>query len=156
MQLLSFVHSLPSSGGPPPSPGWQVSPKPEIGIGKISVKVLVVDDNEDAVVLLAKLLGVFGHDARFSTSGIDALEVGAVFEPDVVVLDLGMPGMDGIETARRLKQEPWGERAILIALTGWGQPEDLERTRAAGFDAHLVKPLEIDRLLDLLKKQEPM
>lgn len=106
--------------------------------------------------MLAKLLGVFGHEAHYSTSGFDALEAGAAFEPEVVVLDLGMPGMDGIETARRLKQEPWGKSVQLIALTGWGQPEDLQRTRAAGFDAHLVKPLEIDRLLDLLKKQEPM
>ena len=116
----------------------------------------MVDDNEDAVLMLAKLLGLFGHEARYSTSGADALEAGADFEPDVVVLDLGMPGMDGLETARRLKQEPWGKGVMLIALTGWGQPEDLQRTRAAGFDAHLVKPLEIDRLLDLLKNRETM
>ncbi len=119
------------------------------------MRILVVDDNEDAVVFLAKLLAIYGYEVRHTTSGADALQVGAAFEPQTVVLDLGMPGMDGFETARRLKQEPWGEGIRIIALTGWGQPEDLQRTRTAGFDAHLVKPLEIERLLALLKSQEP-
>jgi len=113
-------------------------------------RILVVDDNEDAVFMLEKILTNFGYAARSSTSGAQALEVGAEFEPDAVVLDLGMPGMDGFETARRLRLEHWGEDVLLIALTGWGQPEDIRRTREAGFQAHLVKPLELDHLLALL------
>jgi CheY-like chemotaxis protein len=116
-------------------------------------RLLLVDDNEDAVVMLARLLVHHGHDARACTSGADALAMGADFEPDTVILDLGMPGMDGFETAARLKQQPWGNSVFLIALTGWGRDDDVHRTRSAGFDQHLVKPLEIDRLIDLLAKR---
>jgi CheY-like chemotaxis protein len=111
-----------------------------------------VDDNEDAVVLLAKLLEHYGHDARSCTSGADALALGAEFAPDVVILDLGMPGLNGFETAERLRNEPWGKTVQLVALTGWGQPEDVRQTLAAGFHSHLVKPLNIERLLDLLDR----
>jgi CheY-like chemotaxis protein len=117
------------------------------------LRVLAVDDNEDAVVMLGKLLSHMGHDARSCTSGEEALQVGAEFEPDAVILDLGMPGMDGFETAARLKQEPWGKSVLLIALTGWGRDDDIRRTLAAGFDEHMVKPLEIDRLIDLLAQR---
>ena len=116
------------------------------------LRVLVVDDNEDAVVLLGRLLRLRGHDARCCTSGAEALTAGAEFKPDVVILDLGMPGLNGFETAERLKQEPWGSTVQLIALTGWGQPDDVRRTLAAGFHTHFVKPLAIDRLLNLLEK----
>jgi len=116
-------------------------------------RILIVDDNEDAVFMLEKLMTALGYAARSSTSGSQALEVGAEFEPDAVVLDLGMPGMDGFETARRIRQEAWGEDVMLIALTGWGQPEDFRRTREAGFHAHLVKPLELDQLLSLLTRR---
>jgi CheY-like chemotaxis protein len=117
------------------------------------LRILAVDDNEDAVVMLAKLLRYYGHDARCCTSGAQALKMGHDFEPDAVVLDLGMPGMDGFETAERLKQQSWGKSVFLIALTGWGRDDDVRRTLAAGFDEHLVKPLEIDRLIDLLAQR---
>ena len=101
---------------------------------------------------LANLLGLLGFDTRAATSGADALREGPRFAPDVVLLDLGMPEMDGFETAARLRREAWGARALLVALTGWGQPEDMRRTPEAGFAAHLVKPLELPRLLELLEK----
>ena len=117
------------------------------------LRVLAVDDNEDAVFMLGKLLGLYGHDARSCTSGEEALRIGADFKPDAVILDLGMPGMDGFETAARLKQQPWGKSVFLIALTGWGREHDINRTLAAGFDRHLVKPLDIDTLIDLLAQR---
>lgn len=116
------------------------------------LRILAVDDNEDAVVLLAKLLEHHGHDARACTSGADALALGAEFAPDVVILDLGMPGLNGFETADKLRKEPWGKTVQLVPLTGWGQPEDIRQTLAAGFHSHLVKPLSIERLLDLLDR----
>lgn len=119
----------------------------------LRLRILAVDDNEDAVVMLTKLLVHHGHDAKSCTSGAQALKLGPVFEPDAVILDLGMPGMDGFETAARLKQQPWGKTVLLIALTGWGRDDDVRRTHAAGFDEHLVKPLEIDRLMDLLARR---
>jgi len=103
--------------------------------------------------MLAKLLAYYGHDARCCTSGPQALAIGRDFEPDAVILDLGMPGMDGFETAARLKEQTWGKSIFLIALTGWGREDDVRRTLAAGFDEHLVKPLEIDRLIDLLARR---
>jgi len=117
------------------------------------LRILAVDDNEDAVVMLAKLLGHYGHDARCCTSGPQALAIGRDFKPDAVILDLGMPGMDGFETAARLKEQTWGKSIFLIALTGWGREDDVRRTLAAGFDEHLVKPLEIDELIDLLAQR---
>jgi len=110
-------------------------------------RVLIADDNLDAAEVLSSLLGVLGHDVRVAHDGAEALRVGRAFEPEVILLDLGMPVMDGLETARRMRQEPWGQRATLVAVTGWGQQRDRERTAEAGFDAHLVKPLtELDLL----------
>ena len=104
-------------------------------------RILVADDNTDAVESLALLLHLAGHDVRVAHDGVETLAVGNQFEPEVVLLDLGMPKMDGYETARRLRQESWGQHAMLVALTGWGQQRDRERTAEAGFDAHLVKPI---------------
>jgi signal transduction histidine kinase/ActR/RegA family two-component response regulator len=104
-------------------------------------RILVADDNTDAVESLALLLHLAGHDVRVAHDGVETLAVGHQFEPEVVLLDLGMPRMDGYETARRLRQESWGQHAMLVALTGWGQQRDRERTAEAGFDAHLVKPI---------------
>jgi len=116
------------------------------------LRVLLVDDNEDAVRSLEKLLSVLGYDALATTSGREALAQGAAFGPDVVLLDLGMPEMDGFETAAAMRLEQWGRAVRIIALTGWGQQEDFRRTREAGFAAHLVKPLKTYDLLQLLQK----
>ena len=105
-------------------------------------RLLVVDDNQDAADSLAMLLKLQGHEVRVAHSGPAALEITKGYSPDVVFLDLGMPGMDGYEVARRLRQQPGLEKIVLAALTGWGQQEDRRRTADAGFDHHLVKPPE--------------
>jgi PAS domain S-box-containing protein len=113
-------------------------------------RILVADDNKDAVTTLALLLKLLGHETRTANDGIEALEVAHQFRPDVVLLDIGMPRLNGYDTARRLRQEPWGRELLLVALTGWGQESDRLKSSSAGFDLHLVKPVnvaEIQRLL---------
>ena len=109
-------------------------------VSKSGHRVLVVDDNKDAARSLAMLLGHQGHEVRIAHSGPAALETIEGDVPDVVFLDIGMPGMDGYEVARRIRQRPDLENMVLAALTGWGQQEDRRRTAEAGFDHHLVKP----------------
>ncbi|HET9930144.1 MAG TPA: ATP-binding protein [Polyangiaceae bacterium] len=109
-------------------------------------RILVVDDNEDAAELLGYLLGTLGHTVCVANNGLNALERAAAFAPEVAVVDLGLPLMDGYELAGRLREVCKDEGLRLIALTGYGQPEDRARTRAAGFDAHLVKPVEVAEL----------
>jgi PAS domain S-box-containing protein len=114
-------------------------------------KVLVVDDNADAATSLAMLLELRGHRVRVAFDGLTGVAVGAEFRPDAIVLDLGMPDVDGYETARRIRREPWGQTAVLIAQTGWGQDADRLRSTASGFDHHLVKPADVtalERLFD--------
>ena len=123
------------------------------GTTKQSLRILLVDDNEDAVRSLEKLLTALGYDARATTSGEGALAEGASFEPDVILLDLGMPEMDGFETAAAIRAQAWGRDVRVIALTGWGQQEDFRRTREAGFAAHLVKPLKTYDLLQILQNR---
>ncbi|WP_439627070.1 PAS domain S-box protein [Gemmata sp.] len=105
-------------------------------------RLLIVDDNRDAADSLAVLLELQGHEVRVAHNGPAALEVTKGYRPDVVFLDIGMPGMDGYEVARRLRQQPGLENVVLAALTGWGQKEDRRRTADAGFNHHLVKPPE--------------
>ena len=109
-------------------------------------RVLVVDDNVDAANSLAMLLGVEGHEAQVAYGSREALERIESFQPDVALLDIGLPEINGYELAQRLRVLPQLEGLRLIALTGYGQPEDHERTRAAGFDDHLVKPVDTSTL----------
>jgi two-component system CheB/CheR fusion protein len=118
-------------------------------------RVLVVDDNRDAAESLAALLRIQGHDVRVAGDGPKALASAEEDPPEVVFLDLGMPGMDGYEVARRMREGPTLRQAILVALTGWGQDEDRRRTRAAGFDHHLVKPADPEALEGLLAGPAP-
>jgi signal transduction histidine kinase/ActR/RegA family two-component response regulator len=111
-------------------------------MARLSVRrILVADDNRDAADALSLQLRLAGHDVRTAYDGVDAVAVGDSFEPQVVFLDLGMPRLDGYETARRIRGRVWGSTARVIALTGWGQQQDRHRTADAGFDAHLVKPV---------------
>jgi CheY-like chemotaxis protein len=110
-------------------------------------RVLVVDDNEDAVAMLAELLRTAGHHVREAYDGPTALEVARDFRPEVAVLDLGLPAMDGYELATRLRRQMNGTSPVLIALSGYGQDSDRARSEAAGFALHLVKPLETTELL---------
>ena len=115
-----------------------------------SLRVLVVDDNIDAADTLAALLEMSGHTTRVANDGDQAIKMAQVFQPQVVFLDIGLPGMNGYEVARRLRQLPAMERAILVALTGWGTREDRERSTAAGFDHHLTKPADMNTVETLL------
>ena len=109
-------------------------------------RIVLADDNEDAVVALEMLLKTWGYEVRTAADGGEAIEAVQAFAPKVVLLDLGMPRVDGYEAARRIRQRQDGHDIVLIALTGWGQPQDRIRTREAGFDAHLVKPVSDDEL----------
>jgi PAS domain S-box-containing protein len=113
-------------------------------------RVLVVDDNQQAAEVLGMLLNALGNDVRIAYDGLAAIDVAAEFRPDVVLLDIGMPKLNGYDTARRLREHPWGQNMVLAALTGWGQEEDQRRTKEAGFDYHFVKPVEPAALRKLL------
>ncbi|MGE0161052.1 MAG: ATP-binding protein [Gemmatimonadales bacterium] len=113
-------------------------------------RILVVDDNRDAAESLGTLLELLGADVCVAYSGVEALEAFSTYEPAVVLLDIGMPDMDGHEVARRIRQEPGARKVTLIALTGWGQEQDRRRSESAGFDYHLVKPADLQVLESLL------
>jgi signal transduction histidine kinase len=113
-------------------------------------RILIVDDSRDGGESLAMLLRILGAEVALAHSGRVALECVDSFKPDVVLLDIGMPGMDGYEVARRIRANPENRQISLIALTGWGQDEDRKRSVAAGFNHHLVKPADIDQLRQLL------
>jgi PAS domain S-box-containing protein len=115
-------------------------------------RLLIVDDNEDAANSLAVLLRLQGHMVQVVHNGPDAIFAAAEFRPDAILLDIGMPGMDGYEVARQIRQRSELAGVVIAALTGWGQEEDRRRTKAAGFDYHLVKPLDPKALDDLLAK----
>jgi CheY-like chemotaxis protein len=104
-------------------------------------RVLVADDNQDAAEALSLQLQFGGHEVRVAHDGTEALEIAQSFQPDVMLLDLGMPKMDGYAVARAIRLLPWGQRVTLIAVTGWGQQQDRRKTAEAGFDEHLVKPV---------------
>lgn len=113
-------------------------------------RILVVDDNKDAATSLVLLLRIMGNETETAHDGLEALAVAASFRPDVMLLDIGMPKLNGYEVCRRIRQQAWGKGMVLFALTGWGQEGDQRRSRAAGFDAHLVKPVDPSALEELL------
>lgn len=113
-------------------------------------RILIVDDNRDAADSLAIWLEIKGNETRVAYNGLEALEISAVFRPDVLVLDVGMPRLDGLETCRRIRREPWGERVVVIACTGWGNENDRRTSKEAGFDFHMVKPVDAAELEKLL------
>jgi PAS domain S-box-containing protein len=118
--------------------------------GNASHRILIADDNEDAAASLSMMLNMMGNDTRTASDGIAALKIGAAFEPEVVLLDIGMPKMNGYDAARRIRSEPWGAHLVLVALTGRSQDEDRRMSHEAGFDFHLVKPVEPAALEKLL------
>lgn len=113
-------------------------------------RVLVVDDNEDAAELLAAAVEAMGHETRIAHDGATALDLAASFQPQVAVLDIGLPGMDGHELARRLRAR--GSLPRLIALTGYGQERDKQESSSAGFELHIVKPVDLQHLSASIEK----
>ena len=115
--------------------------------------ILIADDNQDALESLALMLRMEGHEVHCASDGEEALLLAGQRRPEIVVLDVGMPKLDGCEVARRIRAETWGRDAVLVALTGWGQEIDRRRSREAGFDMHLVKPVDPATLCDMLVTQ---
>ena len=110
----------------------------------------MVDDNKDSADSLGMLLRLKGNDIRTAYDGLEAVEVAETFHPELVLLDIGLPKLNGYDVARRIRQQPWGRDVILVALTGWGQDEDRRRSQEAGFNFHIVKPVELSALENLL------
>jgi CheY-like chemotaxis protein len=119
-------------------------------VGGPRCKVLVADDNADAAHTLALILKMSGYDVQLAISGTEALAVARREQPDAMFLDIGMPDMSGYEVAASVRREPWGEHVLLVAVTGWGQPNDKEKSKAAGFNHHLTKPVDLDHVEQLL------
>jgi CheY-like chemotaxis protein len=122
----------------------------DIGHG---LRILLVDDNEDASSSMAELLTLCGHDVRIAGDGVKALETAAQFVPQLVLSDIGLPGMDGYQLAPALRRLAGSRPMVLAALTGYGQPMDRERALTAGFDHHLTKPLQAEILLRFVDAQ---
>jgi PAS domain S-box-containing protein len=113
-------------------------------------RILVVDDNADSAASLAMLLKIHGNDTQVASDGAEAFAKASDYKPDVIILDIGMPGMNGYETCKLIRSEDWGKDVLVIAMTGWGQDEDRRRSAEAGFDFHMVKPIDHSKLLALL------
>ena len=120
------------------------------GHNDAALRILVVDDNQDSASSMTLLLELQGHAVWVANSGQEALDAATARNPDVILLDIGMPGMNGYEVARSLRSQPAFAQTLLVAITGYGRASDLEQTRAAGFDHHLVKPIDYDKLQSLL------
>jgi CheY-like chemotaxis protein len=113
-------------------------------------RILVVDDDHDSAESLAMLIQLMGHDVRAAHNGLAAVDLAEAFRPDLIVLDIGMPGLDGYEVCRRIRQHSWGQETVIAALTGWSRDEDRDRSEQAGFDHFLVKPVDPKALEDLI------
>jgi two-component system CheB/CheR fusion protein len=148
-QGSEFIVRLPLA--PPALLSEPVAPKP---VGEAALtkprRVLVVDDNEDQVRSLVKLLKLFGHEVASAHDGPSAVETAAAFAPDLALVDIGLPQMNGYEVARRIRENPALQHVMLVAQTGWGQDEERRRSKEAGFDRHLVKPVDINTVQELL------
>jgi CheY-like chemotaxis protein len=145
-QGSEFIVRLPAlSPAGAPIPRVETAKQP-----KHTLRVLVVDDNRDSADMLVMLLQIFGHEAQAAYSGQTALEAAVEYQPDVVLLDIGLPDMNGHEVAEHLRQQPQTKDIRLIAITGYGQDSDRQRSKEAGFDRHLVKPVNPQELQELL------
>jgi CheY-like chemotaxis protein len=144
-----FIVRLPVVHVPNPQDS-QVDGEP--AKAQVRRRILVVDDNRDSADSLAMMLKLLGHEVATAHDGLQAVEMVGTFQPDVALLDLGMPKLNGYDAARRIRAK-WGNNSpVLIALTGWGQEEDRRRSQEAGFDYHLTKPVELAALEELLAK----
>jgi signal transduction histidine kinase/CheY-like chemotaxis protein len=146
-----FVVRLPVAGAraadaPEDAPAEEAPPA--------RTRALIADDNLDSAASLAKILELMGNEVRTAHDGLEAVAAAADFRPALILLDIGMPNLNGYEACRRIREQPGGREALIVALTGWGQEEDKRRSQEAGFDQHLVKPLEIASLERLLAAAE--
>ena len=147
-----FVIRLPASGANTPLPSAVPS---TATLAPRDRKVLIIDDNADAAQSLSELLQESGLSCASALDGPSGLDAVASFAPDTILIDLGLPGLDGYEVARRIRGLPEGDRYLAIAITGYGRDRDRERSAEAGFDAHLVKPVDLEQLLTILRTMGP-
>lgn len=134
------------------------APSPSVKNSPQRFRILVVDDNHDSALSLAMMLSIMGHETRTAHDGESAVSTAESFLPEVVLLDIGLPKLNGYEVAQRIRENAWGKSMFLIAVTGWGQEEDRQRSSEVGLNVHMVKPVEpaaLERLLaDLPNKQD--
>jgi CheY-like chemotaxis protein len=116
-------------------------------------RILVVDDERDNAMTMAMLLQAYGHSPEVAHDGLQACERAAALQPEIILLDLGLPDLSGYDVCRRIRLQPWTTQPYIVALTGWSHEADRERTREAGFDLHLVKPVDPEELLRLLNER---
>jgi CheY-like chemotaxis protein len=147
-----FVIRLPLARDVAPAPL-----APPAGLRSIGgLRVLVADDNEDAVESAALVLALNGNEVRLAADGLEAVEAADRYRPDVVLLDIGMPKLNGFEACRRIRAAPWGKDMLVVAVTGWGQDEDRRRTAEAGFDAHFTKPVDFASVMALIGERRAL
>jgi PAS domain S-box-containing protein len=155
-QGSEFIVSLPLSEVPTSTDVTDSDPSKSIPRdGQSRTRIVVVDDNKNQALSLQRLLQAMGHDVRVAYDGTSAMKLMVNFIPDVALIDIGLPGINGYELARWLREQPQFRNAILIAQTGWGRDQDLEQAREAGFDHHLVKPVDHQRLVQILALSNP-
>src|SRR5262249_37634312 len=147
-----FVVRLPVPDRPPARP---TPPGEGVAAVRAARRVLVADDNEDTASGLALVLRLAGHEVHLAHDGQEAVDAAGWFRPDVVLLDIGMPRLNGYEAAGLIRRQPRGRQVVLVAVTGWGQEEDRQRAREAGFDHHLTKPVDPAVLVRLLTAGAP-
>jgi PAS domain S-box-containing protein len=145
-----FVVRLPMAAADVDALGPAADESGEIAAVHARRRILVVDDNRDAAESLAQLLQLSGHETHLAHDGLEAVDAAATFRPEVVLLDIGLPKLNGYDAARRMRETAWGKDMVMVALTGWGQDEDRQKSAGAGFDAHLVKPVDPETLMTLL------
>ncbi len=148
----TFTVTLPVPASPAPAAAAPPECDPA---AKPKRRILVVDDNRDAARSMAMMLRLMGNEVRVAHDGVEAIDAAALFLPEVVLMDVGMPRLNGYDATRRIRAQPWGRDMAVVALTGWGQQDDRERSREAGCDGHLVKPVDppdLERMLDSLRR----
>jgi len=151
-QGSEFIVRLPLIQPPRERPPQREAPRVRALSG---CRILVVDDNKDSATTLGMLLRLKGNDIRTALDGLEAVSVAERFLPELVLLDIGLPKLNGYDVARRIRQQPWSQDVILVALTGWGQDEDRRRSQEAGFNFHVVKPVDLTMLEELLADSQP-
>jgi len=143
LPIVTLTESAPGSSAEEPYPA---------AVG--SRRILVVDDNHDAAESLATLLRLYENEVSIAHDGMEAIAVAETMRPDLILMDIGMPNLNGYRATQEIRRKPWGKHVIIVALTGWGQKADRERTQEAQFDGHLVKPVNLSDVNELLLKVE--
>ena len=129
-----------------------IDPRPSDGHAAPPRRILIVDDNRDSAESLAMLMGLAGHETTICHDGLDAVDLAETWRPEILILDIGLPRLNGYEVCRRIRERDWGKSILILAMTGWGQDEDRRKSAEAGFNSHLVKPIDYNQVIDLIGK----